>query len=105
MSKIKAPRTTQCDRLAACAEKRNAIMEFFEWLEYRQPNRNGKPMGDRLFLARYPVRRDGSTRDDPVPHHEPIETLLLRFLNISGKRLENQRRALLEYQRRLNDAA
>ena len=74
------------------------VGEFLEWLE-----------GQKIFLARWMTHehtdecRDddgdlicGTPREYIAPLHEPVEELLARYVGVDPKKIEMEKRALLE---------
>jgi len=77
------PRTPECDKLAAAGHQRTQLIEFIEWLQNNW----------RL--------RQEEDRTDVLDLHDEIT--VLDFLGIDRDKLEEERTALLEYQRELNE--
>lgn len=80
------PATPELDRLAAIAEDSHKIGEFLDWLE-----------GRRLMIAEW------DDTDHPVPAQTPKEHLLAEYFKIDLSKVEQEKRAFLEYWRTLND--
>lgn len=77
------PETPECDRLNDYRSFYAGLEEFLEWLE-----------DNRYYICEsYDYRYDRTSDKD----------LVLRFLEIDPTKLEEERRALLDYQRGLND--
>jgi hypothetical protein len=71
----------QSEKLAAARDARLAIAEFIEWLEHDQG----------IVLATTPEHGNYY-----VAVFEPADTIIMRFLDIDEKALEQERRAMLE---------
>ncbi len=76
-------------KLKAIADKSQAIHDFLEWL---QDTKGG-------FLA---VR--AGRRQDAYPMRESLRTLLAEFYEIDLDKIEDEKRAMLDECRRLNEA-
>ena len=85
-----APETPECDNLAALMGNVDAITEFFEWA-----GEHGYQLGQFA-----PV--DGYRDEQFMPVGRSTHELALESLGLDVKKLETERRALLDYQRRLN---
>ena len=100
MNDTKQPECPECERLHAVSSESQKIGEFLEWLT-----------GEKgLTLAEYHTHSDGCYDDDGdrmcgyssgslQPVHIPIEKLLAEHFKIDLDKVENERRALLEYLR------
>lgn len=85
-----APETPECDNLAALMGNIDAITEFFEWA-----GEQGYQVGKYQPIEGY--------RDEQfMPVSRTPHELALESLGLDPKKLETERRALLDYQRRLN---
>lgn len=112
-----SPATPECDKLAAADTARDAINNFFEWL--------GETYGATLcqMHKHSEACQAPHEHDELCPHrcakpteqvcgglegmHYPMvpsnrEQLILEFLGIDLKKLEEERRALIEHARSLN---
>lgn len=98
-----APATPTLDKMREVREKSQAIGEFLEWLE-----------STGVQLVTYHSHGDkcededgdimcGISEDEPMPEHRSIERLLAEFFEIDLKVVEEERRALLDWQRVLNE--
>ena len=83
----------ECEKWSALSAERQTITAFLEWLE-SGPDGDGHPDlgGGRIRLS--------DDWGDPLPwnHNETV----MRYLRIDPVKLETERRAMLEAQRRLN---
>ena len=82
--KIAPPETPMCDRLRACGDQHRVLVEFVDSL-----------CGESIELA--------YTALATAYHNVRTDDLIFKFLEIDKKQLEEERRALLEYQRKLNE--
>jgi hypothetical protein len=74
-----------CEKLSEHHDRRHHILEFFEWL------------GEKgMFLAEWEGQSDRLT-----PKHSSIDHLFMQYMEIDEKELENERRSILEEQRKL----
>jgi hypothetical protein len=80
---MKYPETPECEKYADCREARLAIKEFVDWL---------REQGLEI------TRVDNSGRAFTAPGDE---VLIRRHFEIDSSKLEEERLALLEYQRSL----
>lgn len=91
------------DKLRAVSDKSQAIGQFIEWLQDRG-----------IVLARYheheescydegEIRVCGTRAGDLVPDYSTIETRLAAYFKIDLKKLEAEKRALLDEVRKLNE--
>lgn len=79
-----APETPELDKLAAVTDEGNTVIEFFEWAS-----------AHGYQLVRYV--------DDEGPYPASVNAALLHeWQGLDGDKIETERRALLDYQRRLN---
>jgi len=74
----------ECDKLMMVQDKSHAIGEFLEWLQAEKG----------VQLAYY--SEDKETRDELFPLHQSTEELLAEFFDIDLKKVEEERRAMLE---------
>jgi len=77
------PSTPECDQLRLMDKQRRTLIQFIEWLQEKW----------RL--------RQEEDRTDVLDLHSEIT--VLEFLGIDRDKLEEERTALLEYQRELNE--
>lgn len=80
------PATTELDKMHGVTPRSQPIGEFLEWLSYKG-----------IVLAKY---EDGATW--PRPIYDTIEQLLAEHFEIDLKKIEQERRALLDYFRARN---
>ena len=85
-----APETPECDNLAALMGNVDAITEFIEWA------------GEHGFQLGQFAPVDGYRDEQFMPVGRSTHELALESLGLDVKKLETERRALLDYQRRLN---
>lgn len=94
------PECPECERLHEVAPESQKIGEFLEWLKCHKG----------LMLAKYHTHSDGCYDDDDdrvcgyrsddlEPVHNPTEKLLAEYFKIDLDKVENERRALLDYLR------
>ena len=83
----------QCDKLLAVKDKSQVIGEFLEWLQGEK----------NLVIAEWDYG-DSNTDEDPLVRHRfNIQELLAEFFEIDLVKVEEERRAILDEQRRLNE--
>jgi hypothetical protein len=99
------PSTPTLDKLKSVSDKSQAIGAFLEWLQSEQ----------KVQLMRYHEHNDSCRDEDDedefvcglddemFPNHSSIEQLLADYFEIDLKEVEKERRALLDWQRELND--
>lgn len=80
------PATPELDKMRAAQDQSRTLGEFYDWLS-----------AQRLVLAKYGLH------DQLWPHNEQPEKLFARFFGIDLKKVEDERRAALEWQRRQNE--
>lgn len=83
------PRTPQCELLSEHYDERMSVNRFIEWLEER---------GIVLCQREPDLRREF----DFVPAAKNADRLFMDYIGIDQVELENERRALLDWQRELN---
>jgi hypothetical protein len=81
-------------KLANVSDKSQAIGEFLEWIEQEK----------NLTLCK-PIPKGEEGAGQFWPHFTPVQTLLAEFFDINLTVLEQEKRAMLAYQRELNDQA
>ena len=87
--KLELPPTPECQKLSDKGKEWDSINQFFEWLQEK-----------RLVLCFL----DDFT-ENYYPHYQTIKDLLYEYLDIDKEKLEQERRALLDYMRELNRKA
>jgi len=80
------PDTPMCEKLAAFRSERLTIQSFLEWLYYEQD----------LMIGEY------LPNDRVVEHTRSHESLIMAYLEIDEKQLEEERQSLYDYQVALN---
>lgn len=101
-AEMKPPETPTLDRMRELKVKSQAIGEFLEWLQH-----NGVQL---MFYHEHSERCEdedgdqmcGLSEDSLMPEHRGIERLLADFFEIDLKKVEEERTALLDWQRALN---
>lgn len=88
MPTIKYPSTPTLDRVKEITPYSQKIGEFLEWLQHER----------KICLATYHEHTD----DQLLPAHASISTLLHEFFEIDPGKEETERRAVLDYVRKLN---
>jgi len=86
---IKPPPHPECEKFAAVRERAITIIDFLNWLEDQELN-----------ICTY----DTGT-DQWFPWAATEEGFLMKYAEVDPAKLEQERRALLDYQRALNEAA
>jgi len=79
----KAPACPECDKMKAVQKQSQAIGEFLEWLLCEK----------NLQLCEW----DGLYK--MIPDHTPTEELLAEFFGIDLKKVEQEKRAILDFMR------
>jgi hypothetical protein len=101
--------TPELDRLSAASEEIHAIGQFLEWLGSGEAKPDGTVQG--VFLGYYPRLCDVYPNGGYGPHERsenlwPLtfgtEELLSRYLNIDMRKVDRERRQILESQRQSN---
>jgi hypothetical protein len=82
------PETAECDKMLKVQAKSQAIGEFLEWLG-----------SNEVVLARWQRSR---IEDRLMPLGASTENLLAEFFEIDLAKVEKEKRAILNYQRKLN---
>jgi len=88
------PKTPTLEQLTAQQPGYHAIRGFLGWLDEQG-----------IHLCKYRHRGDDDdfgTISQYLTHKEPDELLVLRFFDLDHKRVEDERRVILEYQQALN---
>jgi hypothetical protein len=87
--RARAVKYPMCAKLSNSADERRTALELFEWLESK-----GYHICERSHGSNF------STYDRTF---KSFDTLALEFLEIDPKKLEEERRLMLDEQRKLND--
>ena len=94
MDEITYPETPELDKLQKVKDKSQAIGEFFDWLKEEKgiflAIDNGKIMGLTGLKKRY-----------IIPYYGNFSSLLSEFFEIDERKIEEERREVLEFARRL----
>ena len=118
-----SPATPECDKFAAARPKLDVIIEFLEWLQEGNAGKPEQRIGP-VILGFYPFVTEKKIYDrdlnfkgyEDIPEDEQErgdnlaslflsnEKLVRQFFDIDENVLDKERRALLQYQRDLNDA-
>lgn len=88
VEELKEPEVPEIKKMEAVKDKSQAIGEFLEWL-----------YEEGLLVAKY-----SGSNDRIIPVSILVEKLLANYFNIDLNKVESEKRALLEYVRRVQDA-
>ena len=101
------PKTPELDKMKAVKEKSQAIGEFLDWLMQEKKVQLGNPHEHGPTCRGWDDGRDkysprGTDRCECVtgefiPLHISMEKLLAEFFDIDLVKVENERRAILDY--------
>lgn len=75
----------ECAKLAKTTEKSQPIADFISWLETEK----------RIYLAKHYTFNDGS--EELMAVIQPVGTLLAEYFQIDMQRVEDERRAMVQY--------
>lgn len=81
---MSAPEAPECERMKEVAPLSNEIGEFLDWLGYEKGWHLGEYDPDSLSGRMYPVQ-------------QPFEKILAEYFEIDLNKVEDERRAILEY--------
>lgn len=122
--KPEPPATPEHIKLKAVADKSQAIHDFLEWLADGQYNEDVGPveLAYRPYMTEKPIykRKRGEMFPEivgyePIPREEwkrqgqlesltyQMSPLLAKFFDIDLKKIDDEKRALLDFQRELNE--
>ncbi len=87
MTQNNIPAAPECEKMVAVTEKSHAIGEFVDWLN------DEKGIHLRIYVE---LDDDGTTRSRWVAQPQPMENLLAEYFGIDLKKVESERRAILE---------
>lgn len=102
------PPTPECEKLAKHEAEWNAIYPFIEWLQenrmcigvWRDPEQMAKDQGKTVEEIKL---WNSYLLEHPYPYSSGISNLLYKYLEIDPVKLEQERRQLLEYMRKLHE--
>lgn len=107
LTELETPLTPECEKLSKHTAEWNVIYPFIEWLQenrmcigvWRDPEQMAKDQGKTVkeikFWSQYLL-------EHPYPYASGIDNLLYKYFGIDPAKLEQERRQLLEYMRKLN---